>query len=269
MRPFKKTCLYLFLFLVCLLVFHCATTGPGGKTSVILISTEQEVSIGKQMSEQVDKDYMILGDTVVQNYISRVGQKLVQVSDRKDLEYHFTVIDSKEINAFAMPGGYIYIYTGLLKLMESEAELSGVLGHEVGHIVARHGVRRLQQVIGISILLNIALGKSSEAVKQGVSVGIGLMLQGFSRENELEADYDAIFYMSRASYNPQGMVDLLKKLDNLDKSGKNVIEKLAADHPPTVKRIEAAQQNLDSLGYANSTLPLMQEDYKKIKDRLK
>jgi len=265
----KKSLPVLILSLFSLLFYHCATTGPGGKKAVIFISTEQEVSIGKQMAGEVAKEYKTLPDTVVQNYVSRVGQKLVQVSDRKDLEYHFTVIDSKEINAFAMPGGYIYIYTGLLKLMESEAELAGVLGHEVGHIVARHGVRRLQQVIGLNILLDIALGKSSEAVKQGVSVGIGLMLQGFSRENELEADYDAIFYMSRASYNPHGMVDLLKKLDNLDKSGKNVIEKLAADHPPTIRRIEFAQQSLDSLGYANSTLPVMAEDYKKMKERLK
>lgn len=163
----KKSLAFLFLSLLSLLFYHCATTGPGGKTSVILISTEEEVSIGKQMAEQVDKDFVILRDTVVQNYISRVGNKLAQVSDRKELLYHFKVIESKELNAFALPGGYVYIYTGLLKLMESEAELAGVLGHEVGHIVARHGVRRLQQVIGINILLDIALGKSSEAVKQG------------------------------------------------------------------------------------------------------
>jgi len=269
MKLINRTPLYIFLILVSLLILRCATTGPGGKTSVILISTEQEVSIGKQMAEQVDKDFMILGDTVVQNYISRVGNKLAQVSDRKELPYHFKVIESKELNAFALPGGYIYIYTGLLKLMESEAELAGVLGHEVGHIVARHGVIRLQQVIGISILLDIALGKSSEAVQQGVSVGIGLMLQGFSRENELEADYDAIFYMPRAGYNPKGMVDLLKKLNELDKSGTNVFEKLASGHPPTSQRIQEAQGYIDSLGYSNSNLPLYVEDYTKLKARLK
>src|SRR4030067_84703 len=163
----KKTLPFLILFLVSLLFYACATTGPGGRKSVILISSEQEVSIGKQMAEQVAKEYKILKD--------------------------------------------------------------------VGDVVARHGARRLQQVIGINILLDISLGKSSEAVKQGVTIGIGLMLQGFSRENELEADYDAVYYMPKAGYNPQGMVELLKKLNQLDKSGSNVIEKLAADHPPTVK----------------------------------
>ncbi len=265
----KRVFVFLFMVLLTSLIFHCATTGPGGRKSVILISTEQEVSIGKEMAQQVEKDYKILNDVEVQNYVARVGNKLALVSDRTDLQYHFKVIESKEINAFAAPGGYIYIYTGLLKLMDSEAELAGVLGHEVGHVVARHGARRLQQVIGINILLDISLGKSSEAVKQGVTLGIGLMLQGFSRENELEADYDAVYYLPKAGYNPQGMVNLLKKLNELDKSGHNVIEKLASDHPPTVKRIEYAQQNIDSLGYANSYLPLSEEDYKKVKARLK
>lgn len=271
MKLIKRTSLYIFLISVSLLILRCATTGPGGKKSVILIPTEQEISLGKQFAEQLEKekDYKVLADTVVQNYVSRVGNKLVQVSDRKDLQYHFKVLDYKEINAFALPGGYVYIYVGLLNLMDSEAELAAVLGHEIGHIVARHGVKRLQEVYEAQAVLDVAFGRSSEVVQQIASLGAVLMLQGFSRENELEADYDAVFYMPRAGYNPQGMVDLLKKLNNLDKSGKNVIEKLAADHPPTVKRIEAAQQNLDSLGYANSTLPLMQEDYKKIKDRLK
>lgn len=267
----KKGLPFLILSLISLLIYHCATTGPGGKKSVIFIPTEQEISLGKQFAEQLEKgkDYKVLADTVVQNYVSRVGNKLVQVSDRKDLQYHFKVLDYKEINAFALPGGYVYIYVGLLKLMDSEAELAAVLGHEIGHIVARHGVKKLQQVYGAQAVLDVAFGRSSEAVQQIASLGAVLMLQGFSRENELEADYDAVFYMPKAGNNPKGMVELLKKLNELDKSGHNVIEKLASDHPPTVKRIEYAQQNIDSLGYANSYLPLLEEDYKKIKARLK
>jgi len=252
-----------------LLVCDCATTGPGGKRSLILISTDQEVSIGKQMANQVEKENKLVQDTVVQNYFDNVGQRVVQVCDRKDLKYHFKVIDSDKINAFATPGGNVYFYSGLLKLMDSEAELAGVTAHEISHVVARHGVKRMQQVIGLSILLDVALGKSGQATQQAVSVGLSLVLQGYSRENESEADEDGVLYMAKAGYNPEGMVTMFEKLQKISPSGENVFEKLTSDHPATSQRIADAKRVIDQLGYENSDLPVYQERYQGMKSRLK
>lgn len=257
------------LFFSTIFLYHCATTGPGGKKSLILISTDQEVSIGKQMAAQVEKENKLVPDTAIQNYFNEIGQKVVKVSDRKDLKYHFKVIESDQINAFATPGGYIYFYSGLLKLMDTEAELAAVTAHEISHVVARHGVKRMQQVIGLSILLDLALGKSSKATQQAVSIGIGLALQGYSRENESEADEVGVLYMSKAGYNPQGMVDMFEKLQKVSPSGQNVFEKLTADHPPPSQRIADSKKTIAQLGYLNSELPVYQERYQQMKARLK
>jgi predicted Zn-dependent protease len=126
------------------LLLSCATTGPGGKKSFVVIPTSQEVAIGAGMAEEVEKTQKVLRDSSWQTYLNEVGQKIVTVCDRTDIEYRFTVIESDQINAFAAPGGFIYFYTGLLSRMENEAEMAAVMAHEISHVVARHGVKRLQ-----------------------------------------------------------------------------------------------------------------------------
>jgi len=265
----QRSVLILLVFLTPIFLLNCATTGPGGKRSLILISTDQEVSIGKQMAGQVEKENKLVQDTVIQNYFNEIGQRIIRVSDRKDLKYHFKVIESDQINAFAAPGGYIYFYSGLLKLMDSEAELAAVTAHEVSHVVARHGIKRMQQVIGLSILLDLALGKSSKATQQAVSIGIGLALQGYSRENESEADEYGVLYMAKSGYNPEGMVGMFEKLQKISPSGENVFEKLASDHPPTSQRIAESKKTIARLGYQDSDLPVYKERYQQMKARLK
>src|SRR3990172_1990308 len=265
----QRSVLILLVFLTPIFLLNCATTGPGGKRSLILISTDQEVSIGKQMAGQVEKENKLVQDTVIQNYFNEIGQRIIRVSDRKDLKYHFKVIESDQINAFATPGGYIYFYTGLLKLMDSEAELASVVGHELSHVVARHGIRRMQQMVGISILLDIALGKSSQAAQQAVSLGIGVALQGYSRENELEADKYGVLYMTKAGHNPDGMVKMFEKLQKISPSGENVFEKLTSSHPTPAQRIQETKQNMIEYGLQNSNLPFSPQSYQKMKARLK
>jgi predicted Zn-dependent protease len=264
-----KLCLSFVSVIALLFLVQCATTGPGGKKSLILLSTDQEVSIGKEMAGQVEKEEKLSADTVLQNYLNNLGQKIAKVSDRPKLQYHFKVIESDQINAFAAPGGYIYFYTGLMKIMDSEAELAAVMGHEISHVVARHGVRRMQQVIGLSILLDLALGKSSAATQQAVGIGIGLMLQGYSRENELESDDYGALYMARAGYNPQAMISMFKKLEGVSKGGANVIEKLTSSHPTPAQRIELTEKNIAKWGYQKSDLPYFPERYKEMKGRIK
>lgn len=265
----KKFSLYIFIFSTLLFFWSCATTGPGGKKDLILIPESEEVSLGSQFAAEVEKEQQVYPDTVLNNYVNEVGQQLVRVSERSNLKFHFKVIESEDINAFALPGGYIYIYTGLLKIMDNEAELAAVLGHEAGHVVGRHGVKRLQQVVGVSILLDIAFGKTGkETVKQVATLGISLALQGYGRKNELESDYDGIIYLDRAGYNPYGMVTLLQKLHNLDKSGRNFFEKLTASHPEPEERVKKAQAHITSLRINPENKPVFEERYKLMKERL-
>ena len=125
----------------------CATTGINSG-QVNLISTPEEVQMGKEFSTEVESQFEIYENVEVTGYVQRVGNRLVQVCDRKDIEYHFSVINKDELNAFALPGGYIYIYTGLLSELDDEAQLAGVLAHEIGHVTSRHATERLTAMYG-------------------------------------------------------------------------------------------------------------------------
>jgi predicted Zn-dependent protease len=177
--------LFATLCILAVLLLSCATTGPGGKKDFIIISDAQEVGLGQEFDKQVRAESKILADNAWQNYFNDVGQKIVSVCDRPGIEYHFTVIESDDINAFATPGGYVYIYTGLLKLMETEAQLAAVTAHEISHVVARHGVKRLQQALGLSILIELVTGKSDDQTLQtAINLGLAVALSGYSRSNE-------------------------------------------------------------------------------------
>ena len=266
----KRSHLYLLVVVVLALFFlsYCATTGPGGKKSLILISTSQEVSLGKEFAAQVDTTNPLSHDSILVAYVDEVGQKVARISDRADLNYHFSVIDTPVVNAFACPGGYIYVYTGLLETMDNEAQLAGVLAHEVSHVVARHGVKRLQQVLGLQVLLSIALGESSQLTQQAVSIGLAVLLQAYSRDNEFEADEYGTVYMQKAGYNPEGMVQLLEKLLEMSSGEAGFLEKVMATHPPTKDRIQRVKSQIQGLDPSVRSLPLNEEEYQRIKDRL-
>jgi predicted Zn-dependent protease len=253
-----------------LLLFNCATTGPGGKKSLILISTGQEVGIGESLVTDIESQKKVTQDSILADYINQVGQKVASVSDRKDIEYHFKVLESEEINAFACPGGFIYIYSGLLKVMDNEAQLAGVLAHEIGHVVARHSVKRLQQVLGLQVLLSLTLGESSELTQKAVATGIGVILQGYSRQNEFEADYNGAYYMTKTGHNPEGMIQLFGKFEEMEKGrGNTFLDQLLASHPPTPDRIAKVKEHIKSFNLGGKKLVLGEEDYKRIKSRLK
>jgi predicted Zn-dependent protease len=267
----KKTHLVLWIVVtLCLLWLNCATTGPGGKKSLILISTNEEVSIGQSLVKDVESQNKVTNDSILADYVNRVGQRVAHLSDRTDIQYHFKVLESPEINAFACPGGFIYLYSGLMKTMDNEAQLAGVLGHEIGHVVARHSVKRLQQVLGLQVLLSIALGESSEATQKAIGAGFTLIMQGYSRDNEFEADYDGTLYMTKGGYNPEGMVQLFGKFKEMEKEKKtSSLDQLLASHPPTVDRIAKVEEEIKSFNLAGKQLAFNQDEYQKIKSRLK
>ncbi len=250
------------------LILSCATTGPGGKKSLIFISSGEEVSLGQEFDKQIRQENKILADTVWQDYFNEIGQSIVNVCDRKDIQYHFTVIESDQINAFATPGGYVYIYTGLLRHINNEAELAAVTGHEISHVVARHSIKRLQSMFGLTILEQIAFGSNASATKDVVNAGLGIAMQGYSRSNELEADKYGVIYMTAAGYNPKGALELFEILKSLAPGTENVFEKLSASHPDTQVRIDQVNQMIAAQFQADTTRVENEARFVKYRDRL-
>lgn len=252
-----------------LLYVSCVTTGPGGQKSLVLVSSEQEVAIGQGMAEEIAKTEKRLSDENWQQYVDQIGQKLVAVSDRKDITYHFTVIESDDLNAFAAPGGFIYIYTGLLKAMGNEAELASVLSHEISHVVARHSIKRLQTAMGAALAYQLVFGDSGgQALNAAISVGMGLLLADYSREAEREADRYGIQYMKSAGWDPRAAVTMFEKLAAAgDRGSGDVFESLTRSHPETQERIKNATEQVAGFGNLSS-LRIGKDKYDQMKSRL-
>ena len=177
------------------------------------------------------------------------------------------MIDKDEINAFACPGGFIYVYTGLLETLDNEAQLAGVLAHEVSHVVARHSIKKLQNIYGYSILVQIALGDKAEGVAGDiVNVAAGLILQGYSRDNEFEADNYGILYAKNAGYNPEGMIQVFEKFEKMEGNPPPAILNLFSSHPPAAQRIDKGKSQISTIG--GTTLPYYTDRYKNIKSQL-
>jgi predicted Zn-dependent protease len=199
-----------------------------GQTEMSAMSEEQEIAEGKKGHEQVLKEYSVYQDQKVQDYVNALGQRLAAQSHRANLEWHFTVLDSPEINAFALPGGYVYVTRGIMAYMESEADLAGVMGHEIGHVTARHGAQRAtsQQHAGLGVFAASILGAVLES--QGVT-GAGQLasqtsqslaagyIASYGRDQELQADGLGAEYLTRNHYNPHNMVNVILVLKNQER----------------------------------------------------
>ncbi|WP_377157541.1 M48 family metalloprotease [Roseateles sp. UC29_93] len=194
-----------------------------GRTERSAMSPQQEVATGRQAHQDVLKEYSVVDDPKLQAYVTALGNKLAAQSHRAELEWHFTVLDSPEVNAFALPGGYVYVTRGILAYMENEADLAGVMGHEIGHVTARHGAQRAtrQQNAGIGVLAATVLGAVLESrgvsgatdiagqVSQNAAAGY---VASYSREQELQADQLGAEYLARNRYDPKHMVDVIQVL---------------------------------------------------------
>ena len=231
---------------------------------MIVIPTSQEVAIGQAMAQEIAVTEKPLPDSLWQDYLDEVGQRLVAVCDRRDISYRFTVIESDQINAFAAPGGYIYFYTGLLGLMETEAELAAVMAHEV----ARHGIKRLQAAMGVSLAYELAMGnRATETLEAAVSVGMGLLFASYSRGNERQADDYGMTYMVRAGYDPAAMETMFNKLAASGHE-QNAFERMISSHPETQDRIREARTHLAGLQPLPEGLEQGRERYQRMLARL-
>lgn len=225
----------------------CATTGIN-KGQFNIISDREEAEMGKQLSQEVEKEYTIYNNPGLTAYVQGVGNKIAAVCDRRDVSYRFAVISKDEMNAFALPGGYIYVYTGLLKQIDDEAELAAVLAHEVGHVAARHSTERLSQIYGYQFIASLVLGENPSAYAQLISnifSTTGFLY--FGRKNEYEADRLGAKYLSSAGYEVEAMVDLMNKLKALEGREPTKFEEWLSTHPPTGERLEEVKTYIAAL----------------------
>ena len=196
-----------------LLLTDCAQNPVSGNPNFVTMSESQEVQIGRQEDVNVRQQYGVYDDKVLQQYVDMVGQRLARESHRPGLQYSFTVVDSPEINAFALPGGYIYITRGIMSYLNSEAELAGVLGHEIGHVTARHGVQQMSAAtaagVGATLLGIFVPGLRNATGDNAINLLGNVLLSGYGRDHELEADRLGAQYLARTGYDPQAMIKVV------------------------------------------------------------
>jgi len=202
------------------------------------LSDQQEVSIGRQINEQLAQQYQFERDPQLNAYVNQVGQRIAANSDRPNIPYKYQIVKDKSINAFATAGGFVYVHTGLLKIADNEAQLASVLGHETGHISARHLVKQMKRVAVERGLANVA------GINQSAIANIGLELainRPRSRANEYEADQRGLIFLGRTGYDQTAMVEFMRKLLN-SKGAPSFL----SDHPGTSERITALKQSINS-----------------------
>jgi predicted Zn-dependent protease len=236
--------------LVALSTAGCLRNPVTQKRQTRLISEASEREIGSKTRDELVREYGELSDEGLRNYVSELGRKLAMVSDRPRVDYVFTILDSDVVNAFAAPGGYIFVTRGLLQRMDNEAELAAVLGHEIGHVCALHSVTMIQKQMGAGILTvlgTIAAGvtagpEASMAVLQSASLFGDLYLLGYSRDNELEADRIGLRYALSAGYDARAALTFFEKLKALEvQAGMEEWEPYLLSHPPADSRIALAK----------------------------
>ena len=193
------------LALAALLAAGCATNPVSGRREFSLVSSGQEEQMGREGYKAVLAEYGAYDDTTVQAYVTSVGRRLASVSHLPGLDWHFTVLDDPTVNAFAMPGGYIYITRGILAHLNSEAQLAGVLGHEIGHVTARHTARQItrQQIAGLGLGVASVLSPAVARYGQVAQQGLGLLFLSYSRDNETEADQLGVAYATKGGWDPR------------------------------------------------------------------
>lgn len=243
------------------LVTGCAVNPITGEEQFMLVSEDQELQIGQKYAPEIEKQMGgKIRNEVIQNYVDNVGQKIARVSHRPDLHYHFTAINHKSINAFAMPGGYVFVTKGMLEKLDSEAELAGVLSHEITHVVGRHSAEAISRQAGLQMLLTTAAASTGSAgAAQAADVAQQIIGLQFSKEDERQADLTGMDYMVAAGYDPHGMLEAMQMLQREEQSAP--IDFLSS-HPSSQNRLAYLSQRIDT-HYGNiRDLKVARQDYR-------
>src|SRR5438093_390581 len=236
-------------------------------------SLEKEIGLGKQLAQEVERPSERSDDPVVTEYVKRVGQNLVRNSDAK-VPFTIKVIDSDEVNAFALPGGFFYVNSGLILRAQEESELAGVMAHEISHVTARHGTCQatkgeLTQLLSIPAMIFIPYTWAGYAMYQGMNLAIPLTFLKFSRDAEREADFLGVQYMYKAGYDPNSYVTFFERIQADEKRRPGTIPKAFSTHPPTPDRIENTQKEIARILPAKQEYLVTTSEFDSVKARLR
>ncbi len=258
--------IFLWAIVIIVLFIHCTTSYITGKKQFMLISEGEEINIGSNYAPQIVFEFGgAYKDDRLYDYMNDVGNSLARVSHRPTLDYHFEVVNSSVINAFALPGGYVFITRGMLDVLRNEAELAGVLGHEIGHVCARHGASQMSKAMGFQIVLYAGLtidqmfhkSRKADQIRDVVALGgtviFNMVSLGYGRKNEFESDELGNRYMYSTGYDPEGMIGVMEVLKSLREEEPGKLEMLFSSHPKPsdrMARVEKLSKTLkDSSGF--------------------
>jgi len=233
-------------------------------------SIEKEIALGKGLAQEVERQAKVIDDPVIAEYVNRIGQNLVRNSD-SEVPFVIKVIDDESVNAFALPGGFFFVNSGLILKAETEAELAGVMSHEIAHVAARHGTRQdtRGQIANLaSIPLIFMGGWTGYGIRQAAQLAIPLGFLTFSRGFEKEADNLGLQYMYKTGYDPVAFVDFFEKIQAMEKKKKGTIGQMFSTHPMTEDRIQNAQENIQTHLNPRPEYVVTTSEFNKVKGRL-
>jgi beta-barrel assembly-enhancing protease len=236
-------------------------------------SIEREIALGKALAQEVERSSKLIDDPVVTEYVNRIGQNLVRNSDAR-VPFTIKVIDSDEVNAFALPGGFFYVNSGLILRAQEESELAGVMAHEISHVCARHGTKNatkaeLMQFASIPAMIFIPYSMAGYAMYEGLNMAIPLTFLKFSRDAEREADFLGLQYMYKTGYDPNSYVTFFERILADEKRRPGTIPKVFSTHPPTPERIENCQKEIARILPARDEYIVTTSEFDNVKARLR
>jgi len=237
-----------------------------------MYSIQREIALGKQLSQEVEKTSKLVHDPVIVNYVNKVGQNLVRNSDAQ-VPFTIKVIDDEHINAFALPGGFFYVNTGVILHADEEAELAGVMAHEIAHVAARHQTRNatkanIMQIASIPLIMTLPGTLAGYGIYEGLNLAIPMTYLKFSRDAEREADYLGLQYMYKAGYDPNAFVAFFEKVEAEEKKQPGTIPKIFDTHPPTPDRIIAAQKEIATILPPRPEYIVTTSEFDQVKQRI-
>jgi len=233
-------------------------------------SLEKEIALGKQLAQEVERQAKVIDDPIVAEYVNRVGQNIVRNSDCK-VPFTIKVVEDESVNAFALPGGFFFVNTGLMLSADNEAELAGVMAHETAHVCARHGTRqatKAELANYMTIPLIFMGGWAGYGIRQAAGVLVPMSLLKFSRTYESDADMLGLQYMYKTGYDPASFVDFFEKIQALEKKKHGAVAELFSSHPMTDDRIQAAQKNIQENLEARPEYVVNTSEFNNVKNRL-
>lgn len=238
------------------------------------VSTQQEVALGADYSAQINRQMPMLNDQATLSYVNQLGSQLAAIADPRGIRYHFYVVNSDVVNAFALPGGYVYVNRAIIERSDNVSELAGVLAHEIGHVAERHSIEQLQRAqnanLGLNVLYGVLLGRAPSGVEQaGIQVGGSAVFAGYTRDAEREADRVGVAYLVRAGYNPNGLATFFEELLSLQQRQPSRVEQWFSTHPTTQERVANARAIIAATpGAQNASLTTDNRAFQNIRARV-